>query len=362
MFTVAMSESHQSEICLKGVTALGIELLLNYAYTSKLDLTPANVHDVLAAASHVQMHAVVAACTDYLRTQLHTDNCVDLLNISETYSLAALRHECYRFVCANLHALAALGEIQRLAWPQLEHVLACDYPVDCAEHVVLSIVLQWLDDVMDSIDAAIGQRLLHHVRLADIPRDELKRTLDDALCKTAGKASAATVQLRQQIDALHLQLRSASPSAPLNTTDALVNRRGMEVALVNVGGFHERGITNDITYYLPSVRRWQKLTSIPYVEQCNYGTAVMDNELYVVGGCFNVSMRELILPYAFRFNPISNEWTSLQRMRKDRCRFSLNIVGGLLYAVGGVTDVEDESDSMDEDEVSFGVTFIHFIC
>lgn len=47
MFTDAMKESRQSEISLNGVTALGIELLLNYAYTSKLELNLANIQDVL---------------------------------------------------------------------------------------------------------------------------------------------------------------------------------------------------------------------------------------------------------------------------------------------------------------------------
>jgi hypothetical protein len=65
----------------------------------------------------------------------------------------------------------------------------------------------------------------------------------------------------------------------------------MELAVIKVGGFGIGGITNEITYFLPSVGKWRHLTSIPHVEQCNFGTAVLDNDLYVVGGCFNQSLQ-----------------------------------------------------------------------
>lgn len=67
MFTDAMRESRQSEICLNGVSAAGMRLLLDYAYTSRLALNLANIQDVLSAASHIQVVAVVEACSTYLQ-------------------------------------------------------------------------------------------------------------------------------------------------------------------------------------------------------------------------------------------------------------------------------------------------------
>lgn len=72
---------------------------------------------------------------------------------------------------------------------------------------------------------------------------------------------------------------------------SLINSRGMELAVIKVGGFGLGGITNEVTYFLASSGKWRHLTSIPHVEQCNFGTAVLDNELYVVGGCFNQSLQ-----------------------------------------------------------------------
>lgn len=49
--------------------------------------------------------------------------------------------------------------------------------------------------------------------------------------------------------------------------DSVVNFRGMELALIKVGGFGLSGITNEVTYFLPSIKKWCHLTSIPHVEQ-----------------------------------------------------------------------------------------------
>lgn len=339
MFTDAMKESRQSEISLNGVTARGIELLLNYAYTSKLELNLANIQDVLSAASHVQMDAVVDACTNYLQSQLDIENCVDLVTISETYSLQKLRQKCYRFICGHLYEFSITNEINRLAWHQLEHILSCDFPVDCTEEAVLRIVLLWIDS--HGVDIKIAHRLLHHVRLSDIT--ELEQTLIEAFFPCDSQIFQSTLSLATAQKRLRRMLKTQA-TFPTTNNNALTNSRGMELALINVGGFRLAGITNEITYYLPSLKKWQHLTSIPHVEQCNYGTAVLGNELYVVGGCYNVCLKEYIHPFGFRYNPMSNKWTTLTPMQQDRCRFSLNFVGSSLYAVGGVSEVDESDD------------------
>lgn len=92
--------------------AVGFSQLLEYAYTARLALNLANVQDVLAAATHVQMVNCILACTDYLQSQIDLDNCVDIATIAETYSLKSLKVKvstvldscdytnccCYRFI------------------------------------------------------------------------------------------------------------------------------------------------------------------------------------------------------------------------------------------------------------------------
>ncbi|KAJ6643121.1 Kelch-like protein 26 [Pseudolycoriella hygida] len=345
MFTDAMKESTQSEIKILEVSARGMELILNYAYTSKIELDSDNILDVLSAASYVQIDAVVEACTNFLTSHLDLENCVDLATISETFCLEKLRQKCYRFICANLSEFAVTEGIKRLTWQQLNYVLSCDFPVDCKEEKVFKIVLEWI--YAHKIDIKICHTLLNNIRLSDILMTDLESML---------RRSRFTKELVMQTKSFALAQRKirhthkSNATFPItNNNNVLTNYRGMELALVNIGGFRKAGITNEITYYLPSVKKWHHLTSIPHVEQCNYGTAVRQNELYIVGGCYNVYLKEYIHPFGFRYNPISNKWFTIAPMQQDRCRFSLNFVGKYLYAIGGVSEVDDLEDTWYEE-------------
>ncbi|BES95692.1 BTB And C-terminal Kelch [Nesidiocoris tenuis] len=334
MFTDAMKESRQSEICLNGVSAAGMRLLLEYAYTSRLALNLANVQDVLSAASHIQLDAVVEACSNYLQSQLDLDNCVDIATISETYSLKQLRTIVYRFMCCHLVEFSKSPEFSRLHPQQLEHLLACDFPVDCPEIEVLEITLRWLECApLDACSKVMCiNRLVRKIHIGEVSWWELDTVIESREPWLARVVYAEVVrQIRQR-------RTSASSPLPLSPPSPLVNSRGMTLAIVKVGGFGLGGITNEITYMQPSSSKWRHLTSIPHVEQCNFGTAVLHNDLYVVGGCFNQSLQENIHPFGFRYSPRRDSWSTMAPMQRERCRFSLNVVSDGLFAVGGVSE------------------------
>lgn len=322
MFTDAMKESTQSEISVSGVSARGIELMLNYAYTSKIELNTANILDVLSAASYVQMDAVVDACTDYLQSHLDMDNCVDLTTISDTFCLRKLSQTCYRFICANLTKFSVTNEIKRLTWQQLNQVLSCDFPVDCTEEMVLKIVLEWIHS--KKVDIKKAHTVLNNVRLSDIIRSDMLEVLEESSFPKDSPIIMATISLALSQKRLR-RLQKTTATFPITNNNQLTNYRGMELALVNVGGFRTAGITNEITYYLPSVKKWHHLTSIPHVEQCNYGTAIKGNELFIVGGCYNVCLKEYIHPFGFRYNPMSNKWLTIAPMQQGMFRLKTKL-------------------------------------
>ena len=55
MFTDPMRERSQDEIQLSGIDAEGLELVLEYIYTSKLSLDLSNIQTVLSTATHLQI-------------------------------------------------------------------------------------------------------------------------------------------------------------------------------------------------------------------------------------------------------------------------------------------------------------------
>lgn len=336
MFTDAMRESKQSEISLNGITAQGMKLVLEYAYSSRLELNLDNIQHVLLSASHVQIEPLVEACSSYLQSQLDIENCADILNIAETYSLSSLRAQVYRFMCGHLRLFSASSELARLSSAQLEYLLASDFPVDMSEADVLAMTLGWLQ----------LQKRLSSKELRSTCERLFSLINFGHIAPTTSVISEDLFLQQNPVCArlLYLQVKKQALSSSI-VTNPLLNSRGMELAIVKVGGFSMGGITNEVTYYLPSVGKWKHLTSIPHVEQCNFGTAVLDNQLYVVGGCFNQALQEIIHPFGFIYNPLSNKWTTMCPMQRERCRFSLNVLGGRLIAIGGASELvwsEDE--------------------
>ena len=128
----------------------------------------------------------------------------------------------------------------------------------------------------------------------------------------------------------------------------LINFRGMDLAIIKIGGFKIGGITNEITYSFvsqntPAINEtWKHLTTVPHLNQCSFGSAILNNHVYVVGGSYDISLQEFNHGFGFKYNPIEDKWLTIASLNQDRCRFSLNVVGKYLIAVGGNTEQDDD--------------------
>lgn len=72
----------------------------------------------------------------------------------------------------------------------------------------------------------------------------------------------------------------------------------------------------------------------------------MDGVLYMVGGRKYWNRSE-ILSSVWRYNPKENSWQRLADMQERRCSFSLVVVDGVIYAIGGDSDPETSLGSVE---------------
>ncbi|XP_077165853.1 kelch-like protein 42 [Paroedura picta] len=82
-------------------------------------------------------------------------------------------------------------------------------------------------------------------------------------------------------------------------------------------------------------RRWLVQPSNLPADLANvrgYGSAVLDNYLFIVGG-YRLTSQEISAAHCY--NPCLNEWSQTASMNQKRANFKLLAVGGKLYAVGG---------------------------
>ncbi len=291
-----------------------------------------NVQHILGAASHLEILPVVTTCSTFLASQLDLDNFVDIATIAETYCLEELSQQAYHFMAKNLGKIAGLYEFQRLNQKQVGKLLSLPYPVECPEWDILQAVMCWLHYDPPS-RAKHASRLLCHVQFSQIPSEQCQQLLHSTVCSDIA-VHFPEIQSIVMNGMYEAQLKSSREDYA-SSVSGLVNLRGFEEAIVHIGGFQSTtGMTNSLTYYHKSSDQWKYLTDVPHVEQANFGVAVLKNEIYVVGGCFNQSLQENVHPFGFKYNVYSRQWSSIASMINERCGFFLGSDGKQLFAIG----------------------------
>lgn len=85
----------------KGVTYKTLSTLIEYIYTSRMNVSKDNVVDVITGAKIIQVPCAVQAAMDSMSTQLTAGNCYEILTIAKKQRLNELKETAYGFMSAN---------------------------------------------------------------------------------------------------------------------------------------------------------------------------------------------------------------------------------------------------------------------
>lgn len=91
MLSHDMVETREECTDLKGMTVKGIEPLLEYVYSGKLELTLDNIHDVISGATFLQISTAIDLCVNFLKENMTFENAEELLKIGDMFNVPALR-------------------------------------------------------------------------------------------------------------------------------------------------------------------------------------------------------------------------------------------------------------------------------
>ena len=92
MFVRDMKESRQDRIELKGVDSDAMQSLVDFSYSTKLEITTQNVQSLMTAASLFDFPAAFNATSKFLVNQLHPSNCIGIRTFAKTHGSSSLVH------------------------------------------------------------------------------------------------------------------------------------------------------------------------------------------------------------------------------------------------------------------------------
>lgn len=319
MLTGQMKESREGQVDLKGITAKGLKVVVDFAYTGVLQLTVENVEEVLSAATHLQVTDAVELCSKYIENSITIENCVDVLNLAEMYSLASTNQVAKDFMLGNFEIVAKSNQYKKLTHTQLATLLAENGLMVTSEFQLFKLVLKWINQNPAQRNQVVAE-LMQHIRLPLLTGEELvERVSTVSLMRnnqecndllTDAKDYHIVVSKQPMLQTRRTQVRS--------NIKCLVMCHRENLEYYNIGNKHH-GFLKDATIqlYHPSV-------------------VVVDNFMYACGGKYDFNENnEIATARCFRYDPRFDSWYELTSMNEARKDFVLLALNGKLYAVAG---------------------------
>ncbi|XP_066268842.1 kelch-like protein 31 [Branchiostoma lanceolatum] len=316
---------------LHGLSVQGVSTVINYAYTGKLHLTVGSVGSTIAAASYLQMPALVKQCCDFLMTDITVESCIDIANIASSYDLKSVKDFAEKYILENFVAFSDGEQFQRLSVDQLCGFLGNDDLLLHPELTVFQIALKWLNHDPNTRMQHVA-KVMGHIRFPIIPAADLVQHVQTVPFMMRDPDCQAAL-----VEAMNYHLLPHQQNVLQSRRTKL---RSKSRVLVTVGGKPpqlDQPLTRRVNLLDTKTSTWQHLTDM-VCKSGHQAAVVMDNFLYVVGGedQYDASNQaKHSVNTAVRYDPRSNTWVQLAHMNERRTHFHVNAVSGRLLAVGG---------------------------
>ncbi|KAL3889896.1 hypothetical protein ACJMK2_002216 [Sinanodonta woodiana] len=324
MFTNGMLETDQDYVEIQGIEAKTMEQLIEFMYTSTIEITVGNVQRVLQGASLLGLNSLRTLCSQFLQLQLTSANSLGIQYFADIYMCRELESAARQFIFQNFLEVVHSEEFLQLSEERLTNLLRCDKLQVMSETQVYEAACTWLQwDPKNRAESACNVLSTIRLGLLELPYLE-NIVLKSDFFRTCAKCQA--------------MISNAIRSYYERTSLDLLTPRAHPPCVYVVGG------RNNTDCQLKSVERydflmdqWSQMPGMN-IARTAVGSATLDGMLYAVGGeCALVDTQEntLYLRCVECYDPVLRQWIPKPEMKIARSFVAVAAVQGCLYAIGG---------------------------
>lgn len=312
------------------ITKEGIELVLEYIYTSKITLTLGNIKTVLNTALLLRIPKLIGLCAKYLMHMVNLDNCVNILQLSNMFQhteFQQLRGYTQDFIADNFVKVAEKSEFQKLTAEELTNILSQDRVETTSEFQLFKIAAKWIMHKREE-RVAYAPAVMKNIRFPLIKSQDLVDHVQSY--DFMFEQEECHQYLLQALNYHLIPQRQHSFQTPRNRF------RSSNDVMVSVGGeLPNHKVSDDVLVFDESRSAWKLFSTMP-LKRVDHCIAVLNDFMYVAGGqvTLNSNGKESI-GTLHRFDPRLNSWLQMCPMQQRRAFFYLGACEGVLYAVGG---------------------------
>uniref|UniRef100_A0A673ISG9 Kelch-like protein 22 n=1 Tax=Sinocyclocheilus rhinocerous TaxID=307959 RepID=A0A673ISG9_9TELE len=353
MFAGGLREMQQTEIPVQGVTYTAMTKLLDFIYTSELELDLDTVQEVLCAATLLQVQDVIGFCCDFLFSWLDDDNILEVEKLADIYGLNQLGEKIRSYLLKNIQTFSRTPVYRKLPPEKILSVLSSNDLEVNSENEVYEAALHYHYTPEQVEKDGVCLQMLEAVRFCLMEKHVLQR-LHSRLKQCPLRDSVAAA----------LRYHSQELWQPVMQTP-LTQPRCSSQCIVGFGGMYSSSALVDneerFQVFHPSWGEWRSLAADRAPRMSNMGIAVLNNFVYLIGGDKNTSGFRVYahagavidgkiyiacgrrgmayLKESYCYDPSGNHWSlCAEEGPVERAWHSMAALNGRAYVIGGSND------------------------
>ncbi|XP_066279903.1 kelch-like protein 24 [Branchiostoma lanceolatum] len=323
MFCNGHSESKENRVTIHDVGTNTLQLLVDYAYTSKVTITEDNVMKLLEGANFFRILPVRDACVTFISNNLSAKDCLQMLYIGNMMSCPDLERKAWLFALMEYVTVSKTPEFLLLTKDQLITLISSD-DLNASEEVVYTSVMTWINH--DTRKRKKGMKeLMEQVRFPFMDKQYFFEHVENNEAVRKSCQDIVTEARRCQHFPGEVQSPRTRPRRASGLREVVVVIGGHTNRQEIDGSYLSRSIA--MTYDAePTSTSWTNMTELPEGSESPFPVAVLGTSDIVVSSRYDVWL----------YQPELDSWTRLAQMNLRRRSHRLAVLYGKVYATGGI--------------------------
>ncbi|XP_062908260.1 kelch-like protein 41a [Mobula hypostoma] len=352
-YFISEENEKKHEVVLEDVDETIVAMILQYLYTSEIELTDENVQNVFAVSSRFQIPSVFTLCVTYLQEKLSVDNCLAIFRLGLLLDCPRLAIAAREYASDRFEQISKEEDFMQLALHELISLIASDALNVEKEEVVFEAVMRWVRTDKEDRAKHLGEvfdfirfRLMTEKYVKDrVEKDDIIKSNPDLMKKVQTVKDAFAGKLPEPAKGGDKKAKKGESAADaVNGDEDLpgflndIPRHGMFVKEMIMF------INDTMTVaYDPNLNECFLAAVSNLIPKNHVSLVTKRNQIFVIGGLYvDEEVKEHPCHcYFFQFDSIAGAWNGLPPLPSPRCLFGLGETENFLYVVGG-KDLQNE--------------------
>ncbi|ESP03276.1 hypothetical protein LOTGIDRAFT_137657 [Lottia gigantea] len=316
-----------------------LSLVLDYIYTGQVILTEETVQNLLSASNLFQLLSLRDGCAQFMMNHVTVSNCIGIYFFAKAHQCEVLASKAKEMINNQFSTLCHQQEFLLLPADKLVEIIKDSDINVSGEEIVYEACMEWLNHDMDSRYKHLVD-VINCVRFANIS----SYYFCDRIEKNTSLNDCPEIQKTLGVIRYYHMLRNRQQEMDLN----LMPRKGM---------LYERGVMILANPYTEdALKKYNTMELLlpktgEVITICRVAVTG-DNQIYLGGGAIRkINYRGFITMEGvcsgfYLFDQLEATWTCKTKMMVSRSQFTLTVVDGYIFAVGG----HDENDILNSVE------------